>query len=170
MKAVILTAQLFQDQELIYPLYRLDEAGWDLEVATSGGVDIQGIIGVKIAATIAIKALRVEDFDLLIIPGGVKAMEKLRLDSDAVKFVRNFYDAGKVIGSICSGAQMLISAGVCKGRRISAYPSMAIDVQNAGAMWSEVPCVDGNLVTAPHYRDVGKWMGLVLDTVAKRAA
>jgi protease I len=174
MRAVIVTGRMVQDHEFLYPFYRLQEAGFEVDVAVRGKQPCAGIIGIKIEPTKDVPELRVEDYELLIIPGGVKAMEHMRLDAELVKFVADFHAAGKVIGSICSGAQMLISAGVCRGRVISGYPAIADDIRNAGATFIDWPAVTaegisskGSIVTSPHYRHLGPWMKAVLEEVAK---
>lgn len=172
MKALIITGQGVQDQEFIYPLHRLNGAGWTVDVAVRGGAKCTGIQGVKIEPTRDIPLLaEVNDYDLLVIPGGVKAMEHMRLDGDLMKWVREFaWSSRHVIASICSGAQMLISARLCKGRRISAYYAMRVDVENAGAEFVDAPAVvSDNIVTSPHYKYLGPWMEAVLAEAAARA-
>ena len=161
MKALIITAPLAQDQELIYPLYRLQEEGWSVDVAVRGCAETRCFHGVPIRPDIDIPA-QPTGYDLLVIPGGVKAMEKLRLDEGAVALVRAFHREGKMIASICSGAQMLISADLCRGRTIAAYDAMRVDVENAGGVWSGAPAViSDRIVTSPHYKYVGDWMKAV---------
>lgn len=177
MRALILTGRGVQDQELIYPLYRLDEAGWEVDVAARGvwhhgygpRMAFSGIQGVKFEADLDVPtagAHVTKKYDLLVIPGGVKAMEHLRLDLDAVKLVAYFHGAGKVVAAICSGPMMLISAGLAKGRKIACYPAWRVDVENAGGEFVEAPAVvDDRVVTSPHYRHAGRWMAAVLTAV-----
>jgi len=107
--------------------------------------------------------LSVDDYNLLILPGGVKAMEKIRQDKKIIKFISEFNQRKKVIGCICSGAQLLISAKIVKGRKISGYYSMEDDITNAGAIYTDLPAViDHNIVTTAHYKDLGPWMRSVL--------
>lgn len=174
MKALIVAGQGVQDVEFVYPFYRLQEAGFDVDVAVRGKLPCTGIVGVKIQPTRDIPARWTEgEYNLLIVPGGVKAMEHMRLDGDLVRYVADFHQAGDVIGCICSGAQLLISAGIVRGLVISAYYAMRIDVENAGAKFLDFPAVvsEGNasrgaLVTSPHYKYVGQWMKAVLEQVA----
>ena len=94
-------------------------------------------------------------------------MEHMRLDERLVEFVAAFHKAGKVVASICSGPMLLISAGLVKGRRIACYPAWRIDVENAGGEFVDMPAVvDDRIVTSPHYRHVGPWMGAALACVA----
>jgi protease I len=109
------------------------------------------------------------DNDVLILPGGVTSLEKLRLVKPAVRFVTDWVQSGKVLGSICSGAQMLISAKVIRGKNVSAYYSMEDDVVNAGGIFVDAPVViDENIVSCPHYKWVGKWMRAVIDVHSYR--
>ena len=101
----------------------------------------------------------INDYDLLVIPGGVKALEKLRLEDNAVQFAKNWMVADKMTFSICNGAQLLITADVIKGRTVSGYYSIEPDIRNAGATYSrEKVVVDKNLVSCPHYDFMGEWI------------
>lgn len=172
MKSIILTHSGYQDQEVIYPYYRLREEGEVVLVAETIG-KIRGILGTEISSDAPICELRdlrpdvsyYTQFDLLVLPGGVKAMEKLRQDVAALTFVAYWNGRGKPIASMCSGAQMLISARVpLKGRRLAAYPAMAVDVENAGAVFVNEPVVvDGNIVSSPHYMWLAEWMRGAID-------
>lgn len=166
-RALILTGKFVQDHEYVYPYYRVQEDGYEVDVAVRGKETVQGIIGVKVVATQDITGLRVEDYDLLILPGGAKAMEYLRQDQELLKFITDFNASGKVIASVCHGAQLLISAKVVQGRRVSGYYSIKDDIANAGAAYVDAPSVvDGNLVTSPHYKHMGPWMKEVLRVCA----
>jgi len=158
-KAIILAGKLIQDHEYIYPYYRLQEAGFEVDVAVRGKETVNGYIGVKIVPTKDIPELRVEDYDLMVIPGGAKAMEYMRQDEDILKFIADFNATGKVIATICHAAQLLISAKIVEGRKISGYYSIKDDINNAGATYVDAPFVtDGNVITSPHYKHLGPWM------------
>lgn len=167
-KAVILTGKLVQDHEYIYPYYRLQEAGYEVDVAIRGKETVEGFIGVKIVPTKDIPELKVEDYDLLVLPGGAKAMEYMRQDEGVLEFIAAFHSAGKVIASICHGAQLLISANVARGKKISGYYSIRDDINNAGATYVDAPVVvDDNIVSSPHYKHLGPWMKEVLTQVGE---
>jgi len=164
MKALILTGRLVQDQEFIYPFYRLQEAGYEVDVATKGKETVLGYFGTKIVPTIDIKKVNMRDYMLLVLPGGVKAMEHMRLDPKVISIIRNFCVARKVIASICSAAQLLISAKIVKGKKISGYYSMQVDIENAWAIYVDAPVVvDRRIVSSPHYKYLGQWMKAVLE-------
>ena len=162
--SVIISGALAQDHEFIYPYYRLLEANSKLDVCLIGGKPVQGILGTQLPPNKDhpvkdIDQIKVVDYDLLVLPGGVKAMEKIRQDKRLIKFITNFYKEDKVIACICSGAQLLISAKVVKGRKIAGYYSMKDDLINAGAEYTDLPAViDGNIITTAHYKDMGPWM------------
>ena len=163
MKALILTGKYCTDVEFTYALYRLQEAGFEVDVAVRGNQTVLGIIGEKIVPNKDIPDLDVNDYELLILPGGAKAMEYLRQDDDVIGFIQHFHKTGKVIGSICHAAQLLISAGLVKGRHISGYYSIKDDIRNAGGTYVDAAYVtDGNIVSSPHYRYLGSWMKEVL--------
>jgi len=93
----------------------------------------------------------------------VKAMEKIRQDKRLINFITDFYNEDKVIACICSGAQLLISAKIVKGKKIAGYYSMQDDLTNAGAIYTDEPAViDGKIITTAHYKDMGPWMKSVL--------
>ena len=90
-----------------------------------------------------------EDFDALLLPGGVMNPDKLRVDEDAIEFVREIFNAGKPVAAICHGPWTLVNAGVVQGRKMTSYPSISIDLKNAGADWvDEEVVVDNGLITS----------------------
>ena len=158
-RALILTGKLVQDHEYIYPYYRVQEDGYELDVAVRGKEPVLGQLGVKVIPTKDISELRVDDYEVLILPGGAKAMEYMRQDQELLQFIAKFHAAGRVILSICHGAQLLISAGLVKGRRISGYYSIKDDINNAGGTYVDAPYViDDRIVSSPHYKHLGPWM------------
>jgi len=170
MKALILTYEKFQDHEVIYPYYALKGEGFKVNVCSNlKGCRVDGILGAHIYSDLNFNDLvekeadgivyKVYDFDLLIIPGGVKALEKLRLQPKAVGFVKLWMQQNKPTFSICNGAQLLITADALKGRKASGYYSIEPDIINAGAEYSrDEVVIDGNLVCTPHYDFMGQWV------------
>jgi len=174
MKALIITGKLVQDHEFIYPYYRLKEEGFEVITATKGAEPCQGILGTNIpsdrgAPTISYEQMDIRDYDLLCIPGGAKCMEYLRQEPVVLSFIKLWDDHKKVIASICNAAQMLISAKVVKGRKISGYYSIKDDINNAGAEFVDAPyVVDDNIISSPHYKYMGDWMKKVLEVFSER--
>ena len=157
-KILIMTENKSEDTEVLYPYYRLQEAGFEVEVAalTRKTVDLKFHLTVE--ATKAIDECRAEDYAGLVLPGG-SAPEKVRLNANALKIVREMNAAGKPIAAICHGPQTLISADVLRGRRATAYPGVRDDLKNAGALYEDAPVVvDGNLVTSRRPEDLPCFM------------
>ena len=167
-KGIIISGNLAQDHEFIYPYYRLLEENVKLDVCLLEGRPVVGILGTalppnKEQVVKKIEDIKVADYDVLVIPGGVKAMEKVRQNKDIIKFISDFDKEKKIIACICSGAQLLISAKVVKGRKIAGYYSMKDDLINAGANYTDLPAViDDNIITTAHYKDMGPWMKEVI--------
>ena len=157
-KILIMTENKSEDTEVLYPYYRLQEAGFEVEVAalTRKTVDLKFHLTVE--ATKAIDECRAEDYAGLVLPGG-SAPEKVRLNENALKIVREMNAAGKPICAICHGPQTLISADVLRGRKATCYPGVRDDLKNAGALYEDAPVVvDGNLVTSRRPEDLPAFM------------
>ncbi len=171
-KGLIISGNLAQDHEFIYPYYRLLEEDYKVDVCLLEGVPVKGILGTAIPPNKEQKVkkiddVKVEDYNILVLPGGVKAMEKVRQENKIIKFISDFNKAKKVIACICSGAQLLISAKVVKGRKIAGYYSMKDDLINAGAIYTDLPAViDDNIITTAHYKDMGPWMKAVINKIS----
>ncbi|MDA9665229.1 DJ-1/PfpI family protein [Candidatus Pelagibacter sp.] len=163
-RAVIISGNLVQDHEFIYPFFRLLEEEILVDVCLHEGVPVKGYFGTSIPPNKdhqvkKISEIKVDDYDILILPGGVKSMEKVRQNQEIIKFISKFNETGKIIACICSGAQLLISANIVKDRKISGYYSMMDDIKNAGGIYTDLPAViDNNIVTTAHYKDLGPWM------------
>ena len=157
-KALILTARAFEDIELLYPYYRLIEAGFEVVVAAPEKGEVEGKNDYRVKADIAIRDVEPSEFDVLVIPGG-RAPERVRLEEGALKAVRHFFQEDKPVAVICHGPQVLISAGVVKGRRLTSWWGIKDDVIAAGGIWIDEPVVvDGNLVSARYPPDIPLWM------------
>ena len=172
-KGVIISGNLAQDHEFIYPYYRLLQEGIKVDVCLLEGKSVKGILGTtlppnKDQEVKEINNIKTDDYDILVLPGGVKAMEKVRQEKKIIEFISKFNDQKKTIACICSGAQLLISAKVVKGRKIAGYYSMKDDLINAGANYTDEPAViDGNIITTAHYKDMGPWMKEALKVLYK---
>lgn len=172
-KAIIISGNLAQDHEFIYPYYRLLEANLDVDVCILEGKPVKGFLGTTLPPNKdqeikSIDQIKVEDYSVLVLPGGVKAMEKVRQEKKIIDFIFNFNEKKKIIACICSGAQLLISAKVVKNRKIAGYYSMKDDLINAGAIYTDEPAViDNNIITTAHYKDMGPWMREVIKKLPK---
>lgn len=167
-KSLIISGSLVQDHEFIYPYYRLMEANFEVDVALLGAKPTQGILGTRIPPdkdkeVLDTNKINVNLYNLLILPGGAKAMEYLRQDQHILNVIKEFYDSGILIGSICHGAQLLISSKIVKNKKITGYYSLKDDINNSGAEFIDAPFVkDGKIITSPHYKYLGDWMNAVL--------
>ena len=172
-KGIIISGNLAQDHEFIYPYYRLLEENIVVDVCILEGKPVKGFLGTalppnKEQVVKKIEEVSADNYEILVLPGGVKAMEKVRQNEHIIKFISDFNKRKKTIACICSGAQLLISAKVVKGRKIAGYYSMKDDLVNAGALYTDLPAViDENIVTTAHYKDMGPWMAAVIKNLSK---
>jgi protease I len=148
MRALILAAEGVEDCELLYPYYRLQEEGFDVDLAGPNVGPIACKHGYTARANLAFSNIDPENYDLLILPGG-KAPETVRLDRYAVAVTRKMFESGKPVAAICHGIQTLISAGVLRGRSATCWAGVRDDVKAAGGNYSDREVVvDGNLITS----------------------
>ena len=158
-KAVIITGPGFQDEEYVYPYYRLQEAGFTVDVATKDKESVKGKYGITAKPTIDVKDLKESNYDIVVLPGGHEAPDRVRQIKEVLDFVKEMYEKGKIVSTICHGPWILISAGIVKGKKISGYIGIKDDIINAGAEYVDAPVVvDGNIISSPHYKYNGEWM------------
>jgi protease I len=168
-RVAILVEDEFEDRELTGPLEALREAG----AAVSVVGPVQGAIyrgkhgTAAVAADLAAGAARMTDFDALVIPGG-HAPDKMRMRHAMVDLARDAMEAGKPVAAICHGPQLLISAIALRGRTLTCWPSIAIDVKNAGGLYVDKPVVeDGNLITSRKPDDVPAFNDAIVRALAR---
>lgn len=152
-KVAILTEEGFEQVELTSPQQALKDAGATVHVISPEGGEIkawnQMDWGITITADKKLSEVSPDDYDALVLPGGVLNPDKLRQDKDAVAFVSAFLDEGKVVAAICHGPQTLIETGMINGRQMTSYPSLKTDLKNAGVDWVDEEVVtDQGLVTS----------------------
>ena len=162
-KAVFLTADKFEDMEVFFPLFRLMEMGWEVDVAAPSGKQISGEHGYTLEPTITIDKVNPDNYDLLLIPGGFPdgAPATVRKIKEAQEITKSFFGKNKLVASICHGPWTLASAGVIKGRRLTSYwhDGVPEDVRAAGGKWEdEEVVVDGNLITSRWPMDLPAFM------------
>lgn len=158
-RAVIITGPNFQDEEFIYPYYRLQEAGFKVDVAVKDMEPVKGKYGVPARPTVDALKLKADDYDMVVLPGGHEAPDRVRQLKEVLDFVKEMNARKKVITTICHGPWIMISAGIVKGRKVSGYIAIKDDITNAGAEYIDAPVVvDGNFITSPHYKYNGDWM------------
>jgi protease I len=155
-RVAILVEDEFEDRELTGPRDALRAAGATITlVGPTAGAEFKGKRGQAVVKSdVAARAVRMKDFDALVIPGG-HAPEKMRMRHAMVDLAREAMDSNKPVAAICHGPQLLISATAVRGRTLTCFPSIAIDVKNAGGLYVDKPVVeDGNLITSRKPDDV----------------
>jgi protease I len=154
-RVAVLIEEEFEDAELIGPVETLRSAGAEVVVVGPvAGAAYHGKRGATVVAEVAAGRARMKDFDALVIPGG-HAPDRMRLRHAMVDLARDAMIADKVVGAICHGPQLLISANALRGRTLTCWPSIAIDVKNAGGLYFDKPVlVDRNLITSRKADDV----------------
>ena len=164
-RAVIITGPGFQDEEVIYPYYRLLEEGYKTDIATKDGAVVYCKYGVPARTTMSVSDLNEDDFDMVILPGGFEAPDRVRLLPEVLDFLRKMNEKKKLIAAICHGPWVMISAGITKDRKMTAFWSIEVDMRNSGADYQhKVPVViDGNFITSPHYNNNGDFMKAVVN-------
>src|ERR1700704_1900095 len=158
-KVAILVTDGFEQVELTEPRKALDQAGAQTSIVSPKPDKVRGWKftewGDEMKVDVALDKAKPDDFDALLLPGGVMNPDSLRMQPKAVEFASAFFDEGKPVASICHGPWMVIETGAAEGRRIASWPSLRTDLENAGAEWvDEEACVDGNLVTARKPEDI----------------
>ncbi|MBI2354241.1 MAG: type 1 glutamine amidotransferase [Deltaproteobacteria bacterium] len=170
MKALILSADNFEDSELLVPLYRLQEAGYEVEVAAGRHGTIHGKHGYEVRVGKSFTEVDPADYGVLILPGG-KAPAAIRDDPQAQEIARHFFACDKPVGAICHGPQTLISAGLLEGRRATCYRTVAKELEAAGALYEDREVVvDGQLVTSRQPEDLPAFMRELMRLVTHYAA
>ena len=157
---LIMATDGFEESELFGPLEILTRRGAEVRLASTSPTPIQATVmddpGKVIRPDLTIEKARADDFDALLLPGGVRNPDQLRMDARAIALIRAFHEAGKPIAAICHGPWLLVEADVLRGRRATSWPSIRTDLRNAGAtVVDQAAVVDGNLVTSRNPDDVG---------------
>lgn len=168
----VLCTDGFEENELLKPRAALDAAGAKTILVSPREGTVKGWTGEGfgrgVPVDLALDSARAEDFDALLLPGGVINPDRLRLEPAAVDFVRAFFTAGKPVAAICHGPQILIDADVVTARRLTSYPSIRRDLINAGATWTdEEVVVDQGLVTSRSPSDIPAFNRKMIEEIAE---
>jgi protease I len=169
LKVAVMVTDGYEPSELTEPMKALREAGAEAMIVSNKSGTITGKTDADAAQVdMTLDEARPEDFDGLVLPGGVKNPDVMRQDERGVRFVRHFFDAGKPIAAICHAPWMLIEADVVRGRRVTSYPSLKTDLRNAGAEWVDEEVVtDHGLVTSRTPDDLPAFNAKMIEELAE---
>lgn len=171
-KAVVLTADKFEDMEVFFPVFRLMEEGWKVDIAAPKKQELNGENGYALMPDLTIDEVNPEDFDLLIIPGGSPdgAPATVRKIKKAREITKSFFQKNKPVASICHGPWLLADSDVIKGRHLTSFwhDGVPEDVKKMGGIWEDKEVVvDGNLVTSRYPMDLPDFMRELMKLIAK---
>jgi protease I len=171
-KVAILVSEGFEQVEMTEPREALEQAGAQTHLVSPESGEVQGWNhhdkGDKFEVQVSLDAANAQDYDALLLPGGVANPDKLRTLPKAVEFVRSFFDAGKPVAAICHAPWTLIEAGVVEGREMTSWESLKTDLQNAGANWvDEEVVVDNGLITSRKPQDIAAFNRKMIEEFAE---
>ncbi|MBS9721718.1 type 1 glutamine amidotransferase [Tianweitania sp. BSSL-BM11] len=174
-RIAILATDGFEQSELEVPLKKLRDAGATVDVVSLEKGEIKGWDqtdwGNKVPVDKTLSEVAPDQYDALVLPGGQINPDKLRVESSAVDFVKNFYETGKPLAAICHAPWLLIEAGLVKGKRATSFKSIKTDMINAGANWEDKMTVqDGNMITARKPDDLESFVSTIIEAVEGGAA
>jgi protease I len=174
-KVAILATEGFEYVELIEPKKALEAAGAKTQVVSPKDGQIKGWNhtdwGDSVKVDVNLKSADPNNYDALLLPGGVLNPDKLRLEPQAVQFVKSFFEARKPVAAICHGPWMLVEADVVRGRKLTSWPSLKTDIRNAGGEWTDDPVVtDQGLVTSRKPDDIPVFNKKVIERIRRRKA
>jgi protease I len=170
--AFLMANEGVEQVEYFEPRKAIEEAGADVEVISTESGHVQGFEHLDKAETWDVdkttSETRADEYDGVVLPGGVANPDKLRMDRDAVRFLREFFAAGKPVGAICHAPWMLVEADVVDGRKVTSYPSLQTDIRNAGGNWvDEEVVVDSGLVTSRRPDDIPAFNSKTIEEFAE---
>ncbi len=171
-KVAILVTDGFEQVELTEPQQALIDAGAETKIVSPKDGQVKGWDhtdwGDSFAVDVPLDEANPEDFDALLLPGGVMNPDKLRTEQKAVAFVEHFFEAGKPVAAICHAPALLIEADVVEGRKLTSYPSLQTDLKNAGAEWVDEEVVtDNGLVTSRKPDDIPAFNKKMIEEIAE---
>jgi protease I len=171
-KVAILTENGFEEIELTSPKKALEEAGATVHIVSPQSEKVKGWNhdhwSIELEVDKNISDVKPEDYDALMLPGGVLNPDKLRINKEAVEFAKDFLETGKPVAAICHGPQLLIETGLLEGRDMTSYPSVQTDLKNAGANWHDREViVDNGLVTSRSPKDLEVFNKKMVEEIAE---
>lgn len=174
-RIAIMVEDGFEQLELTEPKKALEKAGAQVDIVSPARHKVKGWNSVdwgdKFAVDMPVARAEARIYDGLLLPGGVMSPDKLRINRDALRLVKGFFDAGKPVAAICHGPATLIDAGVVVGRTLTSHRSIAADLKNAGARWIDEETVnDGGLVTSRTPEDLPAFIAVMIEAFASGRA
>ena len=171
-KVAVLATHGFEQSELQTPVDALKEAGAQVEIISLKSGKIKGWSGKdwgdEVAVDKTVDSVKAADYDALVLPGGVMNPDTLRMNKDAVAFVSDFITAGKPVAAICHGPWTLVEAGAVKGRKLTSWPSLRTDIENAGGTWVDEEVVtDRGLVTSRKPADLPAFCRKMIEEIGE---
>jgi len=171
-KVAILTETGFEEVELTSPKQALEEAGAEVHIVSPQKEKVKAWDhdhwSIELNVDKNIDDVKEEDYDALVLPGGVLNPDKLRTNENAVSFVKEFLDSGKPVAAICHGPQTLIETGLLEGRTMTSYPSLQTDLKNAGVDWVDREVVvDNGLVTSRNPKDLPAFNKKMIEEISE---
>ncbi len=169
-RVAILATNGFEQSELMEPLRQLKEAGFSVQVIAPKGPQIRGWKdkdwGKSVDVDAELSGVSPNDYDALVLPGGVINPDLLRIDEKAIAFIKAFDAAGKPLAAICHGPWLLVESGAAKGRDVTSWPSLKTDLTNAGARWQDAEVVvDGHIITSRKPDDLPAFCAAIIAAV-----
>jgi len=169
-RVLIVATDGFEEWELFGPRQILQQRGAEVVLASPKRDPIQATVhddpGKTIRPDMVVEEALADDFDALILPGGVRNPDTLRTNVKAIQLIKDFAEAGKSVGAICHGPWLLVEADLLRGRTATAWPSIRTDLRNAGAnVVDQAAVIDGNIVTSRNPDDVDAFTGAIIDLI-----
>lgn len=167
-KVLLFVENGFEDMEAMYPYYRLQEAGYTVDVVgPEKGATYKGKYGYSLTAALSPDQVNMNDYAAIIIPGG-QAPDRMRLNDQMVDLIKEADKRDLVIGAICHGPQMLIEADIIRGRNVTCYKSILTDILNAGAIYHDMEVImDDKLITSRMPKDLPAFCREILNVMPK---
>jgi len=171
-RVAILTENGFEEVELTSPKKALEEAGAEVQIVSPQKEKVKAWDhdhwSIELPVDVPLEKADAEDYDALVLPGGVINPDQMRVNQDCVDFAQQFLEEGKPVAAICHGPQLLIETGMLRGRNMTSFPSIRTDLENAGVTWADMEVViDNGLVTSRSPKDLDAFNAKMIDEIAE---
>jgi len=171
-RVAILTENGFEEVELTSPKKAMEDAGIQVDIVSPQKGKVKGWNhdhwSIEVPVNVEVSKANPEDYDALMIPGGVINPDKMRINEDCIQFAKEFLNSGKPVAAICHGPQLLIETGMIKGKRMTSFPSLKTDLENAGVNWEDKEVVvDEGLITSRSPKDLDAFNKKLLEEIAE---